>query len=568
MSETPLAPHSWAAFCAVADALAQTSKRLEKAAIFATYGATLDDDTLARACGYLSGHVFAQWDQRVLQIGGSLMLGVLAQLSAIPAEALKPRWVTAGDLGELAAQVLPTGPETLTVLQVADAFEALAAARGAAAKGKLLLGLLSACSPREAKYIVKLVSDSLRIGFQEGAVEDALARLYQVPVERVQWANLLLGDLGKTARLARHGQLDEARMRLFHPLKFMLATAAQTPEDITAAMPDGFIVEDKFDGIRCQAHISCATADPSTAHGTVHDGVRVALFSRTLDEITPSFPDLIPSLSATLRHGSTTQSVLLDGEILPMHTDGTVLPFQDLQKRLGRKKPTEELCAQVPVVFVAYDILYLNEKLLIDLPWRERRAALESIEVGDALMRVTSTFMRDIQPLDAEFAAAKARGNEGLMVKDPLSPYKPGRRGGEWLKVKRAQGTLDVVVTAVEVGSGKRRHLLSDYTFAVRQSPADATLLNIGKAYSGLTDQELTDMSVWFREHTLQEFAHGKVRTVEPSIVIEVAFDRVQVSARHKSGYALRFPRIVRLRPDKRPEDIDTLAAVAALVQA
>jgi DNA ligase-1 len=168
--------------------------------------------------------------------------------------------------------------------------------------------------------------------------------------------------------------------------------------------------------------------------------------------------------------------------------------------------------------------------------------------------------------LDAEFDAARARGNEGLMIKDPRSSYKPGKRGREWLKLKRALATLDVVVTSVEVGHGKRRHLLSDYTFAVRRSEEDPELLNIGKAYSGLTDAELAELTEWFRAHTLQEFAHGRVRVVEPKIVLEVTFDRVQESRRHKGGYALRFPRILRLREDKTPEEIDTLDAVRRLV--
>jgi len=176
--------------------------------------------------------------------------------------------------------------------------------------------------------------------------------------------------------------------------------------------------------------------------------------------------------------------------------------------------------------------------------------------------------LQEAAMLDDEFDRARARGNEGLMIKSPESAYKPGRRGRDWLKLKRAIATLDVAVTAVEVGHGKRRNLLSDYTFAVRRSAEDDELLNIGKAYSGLTDSELMELTEWFKSHTLQEFAHGRVRTVEPTIVIEVTFDRVQPSKRHKSGYALRFPRILRLRPDKKTTDIDTLETVRRLVEA
>lgn len=252
---------------------------------------------------------------------------------------------------------------------------------------------------------------------------------------------------------------------------------------------------------------------------------------------------------------------------MPVQGD-RILPFQELQKRLGRKKLPPELLAAVPVAFIAYDVLYADGRVLIDEPFATRRTILESLQLDSQTLRCAgSQRFPDISGLDAEFAAARARGNEGLMVKDPASPYKPGRRGKDWLKIKRALATLDVVVTAVEVGNGKRHHLLSDYTFAVRAGENDDTLLNVGKAYSGLTDAEVAELSEWFRAHTIQEFAHGKVRVVEPRIVLEVTFDRVQVSKRHKSGFALRFPRIVRVRHDKPVAEIDTLEAVRRLAE-
>src|SRR6185436_4276269 len=195
-----------------------------------------------------------------------------------------------------------------------------------------------------------------------------------------------------------------------------------------------------------------------------------------------------------------------------------------------------------------------------------RLEEMVSAEGYGAVRLSQAKLLSDASTLDDEFDAARARGNEGLMIKDPASRYKPGRRGREWLKLKKALATLDVVVTAVELGHGKRRNVLSDYTFAVRRAEDDPELLNIGKAYSGLTDAEIAEMTAWFRAHTLQEYAHGRVRVVEPTVVIEVTFDRVQPSNRHKSGYALRFPRIVRLRRDKTPAEIDTLETVRKLV--
>ena len=174
-------------------------------------------------------------------------------------------------------------------------------------------------------------------------------------------------------------------------------------------------------------------------------------------------------------------------------------------------------------------------------------------------------FCASSEELQRAFDAALARGHEGVVAKARESPYTPGRRGRFWFKLKQPLGTLDVVVTAVEYGHGKRRGLLSDYTFAVRDKDG---LVTIGKAYSGLTDAELTEMTDWFTRHTIREFAHGRVRLVEPSIVIEVTFDRVQESKRHKSGYALRFPRILRLRPDKKPDEADMLETVQKLVAA
>ena len=287
----------------------------------------------------------------------------------------------------------------------------------------------------------------------------------------------------------------------------------------------------------------------------------MAIYSRTMDEITHRFPELIEPLRKL------PTDAIIDGEIVPARGD-LILPFSELQKRLGRKTVSKDLLTDVPVILVAYDLFYADGRVLINESLDSRRQVLESMIATQGTIRVSQAKrFQDAGALDDEFNAARARGNEGLMIKSPASLYKPGRRGREWLKLKRAIATLDVVVTAVEVGHGKRRNLLSDYTFAVRRSEDDGELLNIGKAYSGLTDGELTELTEWFRAHTIREFAHGRVRIVEPRIVIEVTCDRIQESKRHKSGFALRFPRILRLRPDKTADEIDTLENVQKLVE-
>ena len=268
--------------------------------------------------------------------------------------------------------------------------------------------------------------------------------------------------------------------------------------------------------------------------------------------------------------------MILDGEVVPLDPEtGAVAPFARLQTRLGRKRVAAALRAEAPVGFVAYDVLAWDGEATLDAPLAARGAHLDALALpladgdtgppaeGRLVRRSRVQTVDDAEALDALFDAARARGNEGLMVKALGAAYRPGRRGRDWLKVKKALATLDVVVTAAQVGSGGRRHLLSDLTFAVRGP--DGALLNVGKAYSGLTDAELVELTAWFKAHTLETFAHGRVRTVEPEVVLEVAFDAVQASPRHKGGYALRFPRIVRRRTDKPVGEIDTLATVAAL---
>jgi DNA ligase-1 len=550
------------AFARVADEVAATTKKLEKARLLGAYLHTLDDDDLVRAARYFAGHQFALNDARTTNVGGGMLRDAISEVTALDVENLRPRYVRLGDSGEVAEETFAesgrgeTVKPTFTLAEVETLIERLSETRGTKNKRSVLVESLQRATPLEAKYLVKLLVGDLRIGLQEGLVEDAVARAFERPLAEVARVNMLVGDIGETAVRARRDELAGVSMRLFHPIKFMLATAAADLSDITRTMPAEFFVEDKFDGIRGQAHV---------------ENDRVALFTRTLDEVTHRFPELT-SAAAPLKRLST--DAILDGEILPAR-GAQILPFAELQKRLGRKTVADELLAEIPVVFVAYDLLYADGRVMFDEPLSERRRVLESLiakadegasekNVGTLRLSVAKR-VGDAAELDAEFDAARARGNEGLMIKDPRSTYKPGKRGREWLKLKRALATLDVVVTAVEVGHGKRRNLLSDYTFAVRRSEDDGELLNVGKAYSGLTDVELAELTGWFRAHTLQEFAHGRVRVVEPKIVLEVTFDRVQESKRHKSGYALRFPRILRLRDDKTADEIDTLEAVRRL---
>ena len=536
----------------VAEEVASTTKKLEKTALLGNYLKQLDDADLGRAARYFAGHQFALNDSRTTNVGGSIISTALSEATGFSLQDLQPIYLRLGDAGEAAYEAVKATKHsyqepTVSLAETESIITRLSETRGIKNKTALLVSVLSNATPLEAKYLIKLLAGDLRIGLREGLVEDAIARAFDQPLSQVAQVNMLFGDIGETAVRARSNDLQDVNMRLFHPIKFMLATPAADLADIARTMPDEFFVEDKFDGIRAQAH---------TKEG------RVAIYSRTMDEITHRFPELVLPLK------NIGMDAVIDGEIVPAR-DERILPFSELQKRLGRKTIGEDLLKEVPVILVAYDLLYAGGRVLTDASLEERRKILEQIIPPEGTVRVSfAKRFREVAALDDEFDGARARGNEGLMIKSPASFYKPGRRGRDWLKLKRAIATLDVVVTAVEVGHGKRRNLLSDYTFAVRRSQDSDELLNIGKAYSGLTDAELTEMTEWFTQHTIREFAHGRVRLVEPTVVIEVTFDRVQESKRHKSGYALRFPRILRLRPDKKPDEIDTLETVEKLVAA
>ncbi len=561
------------------EAIAGTSKKNEKVAIVAQYLRRRGVEEAAVSAVFLCGRPFPAWEETTLQVGGSLLWRVLGELSGADDAQLTAAYRRHGDLGATAYDILcgkTASAGNLNVLEVERAFREIAAACGPAAKAALLRPLLARASALEAKYIVKIITGDLRIGLKESLVEESIAAAYEASLSEAQRANMLLGDIAETVRLASAHRLAQARMRLFHPIGFMLASPAESAEEAWRAFSQAQ-VEDKYDGIRAQAHCGPDPADPGRTE--------VRLFSRTRDDITGSFPELLEPLSEF------SEAAVLDGEIVAWERNsgiGRALPFSELQKRLGRKQVSKRLRRQVPIALVVFDVLYAGGELVIDRPLRERNRILDRIFAGADPRRRVATINpqgrlafepslgeRDggvpeaqvirtpvagadsAAALEELFTLAQARGNEGLMIKDLDSAYTPGRRGRSWLKLKRELAILDVVVTAVEYGHGKRAGMLSDYTFAVRDGER---LANVGKAYSGLTDAEIAELNQWFLGHTVAN--GGFRREVEPGIVLEVAFNAVMRSDRHDSGFALRFPRIARLRRDKSPAEIDTLERV------
>jgi DNA ligase-1 len=668
-------------FAELCDALAATTKKLEKRAFVADYLRTLPIPDAGRAALWLSGAPFPETDQRVLNIGGSLLSKAVAELSGATQPDMSAAYRRHGDFGSAAADLLygraPT-TATITLAEVESALAAIAEARGPTPKLRLFLNLLARATPDEARYLIKLVTGDMRTGVKQSLVEEAIAEAWPLPadpsglsapgqapaavLESVRRASMLLGSLPEVVALAAAGRLNQARMKLFHPIGFMLASPVQSTEEAIARFteeikseqaaapatsvsghdsmgaPDlpgsgrsgnaqsskvGFVsghdfsravkrpekkralapeyrspgpeetpspldnspteepqnasalvaaqLEDKFDGIRAQLHI---------------DSNRVALYSRNRDDLSQSFPDLVEAFS------SIAESAILDGEILAWNpATQRALSFSTLAQRLGRKRVPPEMLRDIPAVLVVFDLLYRSDSLLLNEPLSQRRRQLEDFAASwspvtasaqthgqshlfDAhrqpsfprlilasATRLGSPLLAASAQLDQAYIDARARGNEGVMIKSLASIYQPGRRGLAWLKLKRELATLDVVVTGVEYGNGRRAHVLSDYTFAIRDpDDPEQPLKNVGKAYSGLTDQEIADMTAFFKAHTLADSGH--FRTVEPLIVLEVAFNNVMRSTRHSSGFALRFPRILRIRTDKPVAEIDTVARV------
>ncbi len=542
----------------LADRLAATTRTSEKTALLAAYLRSLGPDELPVAAVFFSGRPFPEADQRSIGVGWSAVMSAVAAVAGVERSALGEAYDRHSDLSLAVADVLalaghePAGdPPTLP--EVAATFEAIETASGPARKAALLQALLARSDPVTARAIVKVLGGELRIGLREGLLEAAIAQAFDRPLDAVKWAGMLTGDVGRLAVLARDDQLETASMQLFHPLKFMLASPAEDAAEIIRRLGPQVWVEDKYDGIRAQLH---------------RQGDEVRLFSRDLHDVTGQFPEIAEDARALPWDG------ILDGEILAWK-DGAVLPFVSLQARLGRKAPSAEIRDRIPVIFVAFDVLALGPgggapvEPLLRVALAERRARLDDLPLplagdGGRFARSTLAVADDVDDLEVAFTAARARRNEGLMVKDPTSGYAPGRRGLGWLKMKKALATIDCVVVGVEVGHGKRHGVLSDYTFAVRDTESER-LVTIGKAYSGLTDAEIAEMTAWFEAHTIERF--GRYRLVEPTVVVEIGFDVILRSNRHKSGFSLRFPRIVALRPDKTPDEIDTIETVTALYE-
>jgi DNA ligase 1 len=545
---------SFSEFSTLCEKVRLTSSKNAKVAIIAEYLAKLDDLSLPAAVLFLSGAVFPKGSGLALNVGFNTIMQSLSEIARLEPEEIQEIYLKHGDMGALAEHAVskkqwsPLVPQRQLLLpDLHDQLRKIADASGprsAEAKKKILTGLLINCSPLEARYLVKIATGELRVGAVEGLVELAVGKAFGHDAQSVRQAMLLSGDIAQVALLAKKDALATAIMKPLAPLSFMLADVMFSAEEIAQYYGGKqMICEFKYDGIRMQLH---------------KFGGQARMFSRKLEDVTGSFPE-IADAAALLQH-----DFILDGEVLAYKNDRP-LHFQELQKRLRRKAVTEQLKSEIPVIYAPYDVMYVDGQQVIDRPLIERKSLLSQIKFKVPIIDLGYRVVSSAQEIADAFVESRKLGHEGLVIKEPESQYHPGKRGRHWVKLKRELDTIDAVVVIAEYGHGKRAGMLSDYTFAVQDDDDGGELKAIGKAYSGLADDEIAELTARLRSIAVKD--EGYRLLVRPEIVLEVAFDSIQKSDRHDSGYALRFPRIKYIRADKTVSDIDTLDKVRRIYE-
>lgn len=495
-----------------------TSRRTEKTAIIAEFLRKLTPTEAEIAARLLVGRIFPEYSELTLDVGFSMIRNALANISP---QAL---------LFE----------EPVTIEEVYQILTKIAEAKGENSrrrKERLLTSLLSRLSEAEREYLIRSIFGEVRIGASEGLILEAIAKAVNTKLDTVRRAYMFLGDLGDVARIALEGGedvLSRVTLTLFRPVKPMLAEMSYSIREVLREFGNIAAFEYKYDGVRVQIHKK-------------KDLIRI--FTRRLSEITQSLPDIIE----LVRRNVNADEVVLDGEVIGFK-DGKPIRFQDLVKRVRRIRDVWKLIGKIPLELRLFDILYLNGKVLVDEPYERRWKLLESV-VKDKNMLAKRIVTGSVEEAERFFEESISEGHEGLMAKCLKSKYTPGTRGKNWFKIKPAD-TIDVVIVAAEWGHGRRRGWLSDYYLAVRDENTGEYLV-VGKTFKGLTDDEFREMTKKLLELKIAE--EGYVVKVIPKIVVEVAYSEIQQSPKYKSGLALRFARIVRIRYDKSPEDITTL---------
>lgn len=581
---------SFSKFTETCELIRKTSSKNKKVEIISNYLISLDDESLYRAVLFLSGRIFSRGSSYILNIGFSTILQSLFEISDINKQDVAKIHLKHGDIGSIAEYSLTkkravtlisfatNQSDSLTLDDIYLQFRKIAILSGPNSnndKKNILKGLLTRCSPLEAKYLIKIVTNEMRIGSYEGLVEIAITKAFHKSLESVREALLISADIANVALLSKNDKLQSITLKPFVPMNFMLADVMLTGDEIVKYFNKPLFCEYKYDGIRLQLH---------------KFGEYCKLFSRNLSDISYAFPELIrASLSVVERKSKIEENrnagsinknsfdFILDGELIG-YRDKKPLPFQELQKRIRKKVMTEEILDEIPVQYIVYDVMFYDNKSVIRENLTFRKKLLARLLLRDETIILSkSILVKSGEEIDINFRKSRDAGYEGLVIKDPESKYHPGKRGKYWIKLKEELDTIDAVVVMAEYGHGKRAGTLSDYTLAIKNFKPEAqhhkraiesefnndpfnSLRIIGKAYSGLSDKEINYMTNKLKSLVIKD--EGSRMIVKPEIVLEISFDSIQKSDRHDSGYALRFPRIKNIRYDKSINEIDSLEKV------
>ncbi len=543
-----------------------------------------DPDTeLSIVSRFVMGKVFPDWSAVELGVGPSLLYESISRTAGVPVRQIKQLIRETGDVGEAAKVALEKGAAEsqttqttfldftdaggaggsggeerdgdgegggggsgadgrLTIVEVFGRMLSIAQASGKGSqqiKIKNLQYLFGTASPGESRYIARIVLEELRIGVGEGIVRNAIAQAFGEDVGAVERSYMLINDLGEVAVTAFHHDLEQVSIRIGRPIKMMLAQIGGFG-DVTG----GYAAEWKFDGARVQIH---------------KDGDDVRIFSRRLEDVTKSLPDVVNLIKSQV----TANQAILDGEVVATGPDGKPLAFQEIMRRFRRKYKVSAMAEKIPLHLNLFDIMYLDGDALIDDALHLRRERLESVVRPHARLRAAEQVVTDDPGVaHAVYQAALDAGHEGIMLKNPDSVYSPGKRGKNWLKIKPIMETLDLVVVGADWGEGRRANLIGSYMLAC-YDPDTAEFLEIGRVGTGITDEQLSELTNLFSQYIISE--EGRAIELQPAVVFEIAYEEIQKSPHYASGYALRFPRLVRVRFDKTPEDADSIERVGML---
>ncbi len=551
-------PTPFKALAELGEKLEATTKRLVMTDLTAGFLTTLESREVEPAISMILGRPFPRWDQRTLEASWATLSEIIRHTTGVEWKVFGEVFSKTGDVGAATKTIFENSKvrrqtalfeRSLTIMEVRHNFETIAETSGSGSrerKERLIEALLSQACPLEAKYLVKIFIGEMRTGFHEGLMEKAVSKAFDIPLQSVQEASMIAGDIGVVASVAKtEGKegLSKIGFKVFSPVSLMLAQMADDVDQALKGHGGKTAFEYKYDGARVQIHKSSD---------------EVKIFSRRLTDVTDSLPEIIE----TARRNIKAKEVILEGEVIAVDAHGYPIPFQHLMRRFRRVHGIADAAEKIPVKLYLFDILYLDGKNLISVPYVQRREILAA-NIGE--IPLTSQLVTDdLGEAERFLNQAMDAGHEGLMAKRLDSPYTPGIRGKRWFKIKPVLQPLDLVVVAAEWGYGRRHGWLSDYCLAARDSET-GEFCTVGKTFKGLTDAEIIEMTKRLKELAIQSEPRRVV--VVPKIVVEVAYNEIQRSPTYDCKMALRFARITRIRDDKTPEEADTIQRVREIYE-